>query len=85
MIYNTTWLTFSLHFDVNLRHKIFINLFLRLRKLYIQNLETRDLINIDFEGLNSLQGVGRNWMALCTALQTINFEGLCNLQSVSDN
>ena len=34
-------LTSSLHFDVNLHHKNFLNLNFRLRKIHVQNLETR--------------------------------------------
>jgi hypothetical protein len=36
------YFTFSLQFDVNLRHKIFLNLIFRLRKIIFKNLETKD-------------------------------------------
>ena len=35
-------LTFSLQNDVNLRHNFFLNLYFRLRKTIIKNLETKD-------------------------------------------
>jgi len=44
----TRTLNFSLYFDVNLRHKIFLNLKLGLRKDIIQNLETKKLIIFDY-------------------------------------
>ncbi len=34
-------LIFGLHFDVNLRHKIFLNLIFKLRKIILKNLETK--------------------------------------------
>jgi len=34
-------LTFSLQFDVNLRHNFFLNLIFRLRKIIFQNLENK--------------------------------------------
>jgi len=36
--------TSSLQFDVNLRHRNFLNLNFRLRKIEVQNLETKGLL-----------------------------------------
>ena len=39
--FSTAIITFSLQNDVNLRHKFFLNLYFRLRKIIFKNLETK--------------------------------------------
>ena len=53
----TFYLFFSLQNDVNLRHKIFLNLYFRLRKTIIQNLETRGYSSYFIKSLKKLENL----------------------------